>query len=254
MPNGWRCRRCPTRAGCCAGPTTARCWPAARRAPKATWWACTTCSPAAGARAGLWPASCAAGCWRRRCGGARHGLPAGGQHNTRLRARSTAAGLRRRLRLPLPVTARPDPGDPVSGSRAPATRRRPGARSSPARRRRWRPCPGCPGALQQHLAVVGEHEQVDAVAVVAGLHVEESRSPAWTGRAAAAPARSARRRSAAPARRAPIRRWRPARQLAQVQRHRDRQSLVEVATTGMKCGTWASPVCAIISGRCLWAR
>jgi chromosome partitioning protein len=210
-PSGWPPRRCPTAAGCCAAPT-ARCWPAGSTPAKATMVGLYDVFTAPAARNQRLSRALCAELLRRACGRRRHTayLQVDGG-NAPCAGGLPAAGLRIGYALPLPG-ADPNGGLSVRGARSPtgpATRRRPGARSSPAPRRRWRPCPGCPGAPSAALAVVGEDEESTRLVSLQAC-TSKKPSPAWPGRAAASRARSARRRSAARRPPAPLSAWRPA--------------------------------------------
>ena len=198
MLSAWRIRRCRTRAGCSSAATT-RCWSVAVRARGLNWWACTTCSPTL--RPG-WAidASARHASVQAYSSGRPKRLPAGRRSTIAPPARKYHRLVCRRQRLPLPAaptTRRPEgasSGGLASESPGSST---PGGRSSTARPHRWRLLPRLSSCA---ISIAGVRWRTRtgrrAVAVVAGLHVEEARLQRGRVAQVASRARSARRRSA----------------------------------------------------------
>ena len=175
--------------------------PAASSRSRATSSGSTTCSP---------PRQRAAGSGERAC---RHllALARAARRDASAICRSTptttpARAVYRRLGFAdgyayhyrTPPTAPPERRGQGALRRAQCLRPGRGARSSTAPRRRSRPCRGCRGGHQHRLRVAREHEDVDAVGVVARLHVEVAVVERRRVAQAASRGRSARRRSARP--------------------------------------------------------
>jgi hypothetical protein len=144
---------------------------------KANWSGCTTCSPPPAPATRAVHASSVRGCCAVRRPKVRATAYLQVDGGNALRWRSTSGWVYRRLSLPLPAA---DPTWPRAceaterpGRYRPRPSSAPGARSSPAPRRRWRPCPGCPGGTSSTWLSLAKTKS-RTVGVVAGLHVEEA--------------------------------------------------------------------------------